>query len=193
MFRIICKGYLLTRAYVTGGVPVLSSPRPRLLARRRACLRRCPAVPRFPLPAHAPQPRRIPRASRHRSGPPPLRAQRAAHRAAHSRLTLGLAGETRACFVFPSMRPLRPAASVVLAEGERPDDPERQLEAAGSEARQVGQRSYCALRLASRDATLPRRRRCRSAWLNSAARKVWTRSQATSSPTTRPPMQRTFM
>lgn len=33
----------------------------------------------------APQPRRIPRASRDRSGPPPLRAHRAAHRAAHSR------------------------------------------------------------------------------------------------------------
>jgi hypothetical protein len=34
-------------------------------------------------------------------GPPHFRAQRAAHRAAHSRLTLGLSGETRSCFVFP--------------------------------------------------------------------------------------------
>ncbi len=33
-------------------------------------------------------------------GPPHLRAQRALHRAAHSRLPLGLAGETRCCLVF---------------------------------------------------------------------------------------------
>jgi hypothetical protein len=46
---------------------------------------------------------------------------------------------------------------------------------------------------ASREATLPRRRKCRSSWLNSAARNVWTRSQATAGPTVRPPMQIMFM
>src|SRR5579864_6776594 len=48
---------------------------------------------------------------------------------------------------------------------------------------------HCAIRPASREATLPRRRKCRSAWLNSAARNVWTRSQATAGPTVRPPIQ----
>src|SRR5262249_6093544 len=42
-------------------------------------------------------------------------------------------------------------------------------------------------------ATLLRRRRCRGAWLNSAATNVCTRSQATLGPTVRPPMQMTFM
>src|SRR5256885_6866098 len=45
----------------------------------------------------------------------------------------------------------------------------------------------------SRDATLLRRRRCRGAWLNSAARNVCTRSQATPGPIVRPPMQMMFM
>ena len=42
-------------------------------------------------------------------------------------------------------------------------------------------------------ATLRRRRKCRGDWLNSAERNVCTRSQATSGPTVRPPMQMTFM
>src|SRR4029453_12766945 len=45
----------------------------------------------------------------------------------------------------------------------------------------------------SREATLPKRRRGRSAWLNLAARNVWTRSQATAGPTVLPPIQRMFM
>src|SRR5215813_5592334 len=45
----------------------------------------------------------------------------------------------------------------------------------------------------SREATLPRRRRCRSAWLNLAAKNVWTRSQATAGPTVLPPIHRMFM
>src|SRR5262245_54949083 len=45
----------------------------------------------------------------------------------------------------------------------------------------------------SRRATLLKRRRCRGAWLNSAARNVRTRSQATSGPAVRPPMPITFM
>src|SRR5215467_4355087 len=45
----------------------------------------------------------------------------------------------------------------------------------------------------SSPATLLRRLRWRSAWLNSAARKVSTRSQATMVPITRPPRQIMFM
>ena len=45
----------------------------------------------------------------------------------------------------------------------------------------------------SRAATLLKRRKCRGAWLNSAARNVCTRSQATLGPTVRPPMQMMFM
>ena len=45
----------------------------------------------------------------------------------------------------------------------------------------------------SRSATLLRRRRCRGAWLYSAARNVCTSSQATLGPTVRPPRQRMFM
>src|SRR5262249_28723428 len=41
----------------------------------------------------------------------------------------------------------------------------------------------------SKDATLLKRRKCRGAWLNAAARKVCTRSQATFGPTVRPPVQ----
>src|SRR5258705_10421062 len=45
----------------------------------------------------------------------------------------------------------------------------------------------------SREATLLRRRKCRGAWLNSAARNVCTRSQATPGPTVRPPMHMMFI
>src|SRR5256886_13217655 len=45
----------------------------------------------------------------------------------------------------------------------------------------------------SRSATLLRRRRCRGAWLYSAARNVCTSSQATLGPTVRPPRQMMFL
>ena len=68
------------------------------------------------------------------------------------------------------------------------------LAGAGSPGRRCCYRSgHCPPRTASRDVTLSNRRRCRSAWLNSAAKKVWTRSQATAGATVRPPMQITFM
>jgi hypothetical protein len=71
-------------------------------------------------PHPRPQPRRITRASRDRAGPPHLRAQRTAHRAARSRLPLGLAGETRSCFALP-MRCERSflAAAIVPCRSDR--------------------------------------------------------------------------
>lgn len=85
--------------HVTGGVPCLSSPRPR------SRLRRCPAAPLCPLPAHALPSPSSPGGSRGphaiARAPLPRRAPRAAPHAAHSRLPRGLAREIRSCVAFP--------------------------------------------------------------------------------------------
>src|SRR5260221_7384146 len=74
--------------------------------------------------------------------------------------------------------------------GERADGVDRQLSYVRA---REGFGHWSHFVTSSRDATLASRRRWRSAWLNSDARNVSTKSHATDGPIVRPPRQMMFM